>query len=574
MPRKALLLALVAALAVSAAGAEAKTICVNSASGCDDTAATLQLARDKAVNNPGKDRIQIGAGTYPSTSLGFPADSPIEIVGAGRDATIVEGRSDANSVMSFFTEDAAVESLTVRLVGGGNQLGIDFQGTGAARHVTVDSTASQGGSALILRHGGAVEDAVVRMDPAPVPVNYGIKLISDGATVNTPVAATVSDVDVTGGYALSLQSRNGPNGPVKPYGPVTLRRVKATGGTYGIYVFGPISVTGDQVVARALQGQGAGMHVESGLGAGAPTSVELRHATLADTAPLGNALEATVFGADALGVTFHDSLLVGGNGDIAFGSQSGPSTVTLDHSAYRKFGVRQNGSSGKVVSGAGNLDMDRSPKAVVDAAGGDFRPAPGASIIDNGTPGGLGPAESTTDVLGAPRLTDGDGDGVVTRDMGAVEAAAKTNPAHVTPIFQETPTQGPGGGTDKLPTSSIKVLPKFGKRVISGIASDDKGVKLVNVSITRIAKVKKKPACQALNAKGKWVAAGKPAKGKCAPQFLLLAKGTTKWSLTLKKALPAGTYAVSSRATDTARQLGKATSAKSLKLKAPKKKKK
>ena len=41
-------------------------------------------------------------------------------------------------------------------------------------------------------------------------------------------------------------------------------------------------------------------------------------------------------------------------------------------------------------------------------------------------------------------------------------------------------------------------------------------------------------------------------KGRCSPTVFLRARGTTRWSLKLPAALPAGSFAIYARATDTA----------------------
>ena len=57
---------------------------------------------------------------------------------------------------------------------------------------------------------------------------------------------------------------------------------------------------------------------------------------------------------------------------------------------------------------------------------------PGARLVDAGDPAPLAPFEPFEDVDGRPRVTDGDGDGVVRRDVGAVE-------------LQPPPVAEPGG---------------------------------------------------------------------------------------------------------------------------------
>ena len=84
---------------------------------------------------------------------------------------------------------------------------------------------------------------------------------------------------------------------------------------------------------------------------------------------------------------------------------------------------------------------------------------------------------------------------------------------------------------------------------VRGTASDDKGVARVHVSIVRRAGKR----CESLTSNGRWkryAATGR----KCSPRLSLAAKGTTRWSLALRRKLPKGTYVIASRATDNAGQ--------------------
>jgi hypothetical protein len=72
---------------------------------------------------------------------------------------------------------------------------------------------------------------------------------------------------------------------------------------------------------------------------------------------------------------------------------------------------------------------------------GDFRLRPGSLAIDGGDPAGFQPGDSATDVLGAPRISNG------RQDMGAVE-------------LQVAPPAPPAVKDTKAPTAKIAKLPK------------------------------------------------------------------------------------------------------------------
>lgn len=127
------------------------------------------------------------------------------------------------------------------------------------------------------------------------------------------------------------------------------------------------------------------------------------------------------------------------------------------------------------------------------------------------------------------------------------------------PEVAEVPAPGPGvpGPAVNAPPQS-KVV-KASKTGFSGTASDDAGVAKVEVGVLMKAGSK----CKQLTRSG----AFKPV-AKCGqPTVFLPAKGTTKWSLKLRKALKKGSYAVFSRATDSAGAVQSGFKSKSLKVK-------
>jgi Big-like domain-containing protein len=89
----------------------------------------------------------------------------------------------------------------------------------------------------------------------------------------------------------------------------------------------------------------------------------------------------------------------------------------------------------------------------------------------------------------------------------------------------------------KSPKKSVKAS-KF--KSISGTASDDGSVTKVEVAVLS----GKGAKCKSMTAKGSFT------KAKCTAPKFLAAKGTSSWSLKLKKKLKKGTYAVLVKATD------------------------
>ena len=100
----------------------------------------------------------------------------------------------------------------------------------------------------------------------------------------------------------------------------------------------------------------------------------------------------------------------------------------------------------------------------------------------------------------------------------------------------EAATAGP---TIKI-TSPKKSVKSSKFKSISGTAADDTAVAKVEVAVLK----GKGSSCQSMAASGKF------SKAKCSEPKFLTAKGTTKWSLKLKKKLKKGTYVVLVKATD------------------------
>jgi hypothetical protein len=108
----------------------------------------------------------------------------------------------------------------------------------------------------------------------------------------------------------------------------------------------------------------------------------------------------------------------------------------------------------------------------------------------------------------------------------------------------------PGTGVpgDAVPAVTAKKPGAKKVKTFKGTASDDKGIAKVEAGIIQLGKKNK---CKDLAANGKL----KKHKGQCTqPGIWLKAKGTTAWTLKLKKPLKKGKYVLFARATDSAGQ--------------------
>jgi len=145
-------------------------------------------------------------------------------------------------------------------------------------------------------------------------------------------------------------------------------------------------------------------------------------------------------------------------------------------------------------------------------------------------------------------------------------APAEAPPAETAPAAPagEAPATPPAAPADAIPTLKVAGLRSTVSasklRSIAGAAADDRGIARVQVAVVKPSGgakvVAARKRCQVLASSGR-LKAVRPIAGTCAATGFLTAKGTTKWSLKLKKRLPRGKYVVFARATDNAGQTSK-----------------
>jgi DNA-binding beta-propeller fold protein YncE len=186
------------------------------------------------------------------------------------------------------------------------------------------------------------------------------------------------------------------------------------------------------------------------------------------------------------------------------------------------------------------------PLACTDADG----DAVGRTVVTAPAHGWLGPLDDSAGTLGFTPVIDYTG-----RDSLTFKATDGTNEsAPATVAITVTPP------LDALPRSRIVGLPrsvrKRALRRFHGTASDDHGVKLVEIALLKVegtARAAVIGRCRTLTMKGGLRFTDPPSAGAaCAARPFLPAKGTARWTFRLKRHLPRGRYVVYSRAVDTA----------------------
>ena len=289
----------------------------------------------------------------------------------------------------------------------------------------------------------------------------GASTLSD-ATVNLPLSSASTGVSVTDatGPLVLRSSLTADRALSVLRGAATARLVRARATASGLFVTnGSLDVNGAVVRIVGPPFDATGLWARSsdlgGLGPAAPTFLVARHATLVGSDPLHLGVAADSALGSATSVSVSDSVVSGfGTAIKQFGSATGQADVAVRFSDLFAPTLQSSTGPGGVTV-ASSLATD---PLFVDAAGGDLRPRAGSPLIDAGDPAGLGPAESATDIDGAPRIQNG------RRDMGAFETAPPAGSAPVGPIAP------PGtGAVSRVPllrgltTSSKRIRARCGR---------------------------------------------------------------------------------------------------------------
>lgn len=227
-------------------------------------------------------------------------------------------------------------------------------------------------------------------------------------------------------------------------------------GSEGTVIGGDLALTGGAVALRNAR-------VEGRLDLG-PGPARLADLDLADVRLDGTDLEArhlTVMGrvsADGGSATFGSSAFAGPDPFRI----DGAATIATEFSAH---------AADADAAATDRIEPPRDPRAVA-----------GSVLVDAGDPAPLAPFEPFEDAAAAPRVADGNGDGVLRRDVGAYEAQAAPVPIPLSSVLvnggAEDGLAGWSGtfaaepfGTAFLPSRHSGVVLGAGGRFFSGAAS-------------------------------------------------------------------------------------------------------
>lgn len=397
MPARVAVLAVLLSLA-TAVPAAAEDVCVIPRGGCApaSTYQEVQAALDSAAADADADRVLLGAKTYEGSGPGFAYDAPgapVEIAGVAGTVLVAPAGVPYALNVAAAGGGSSVHDLTLRIAGGADPaLGL-VTAADAAR-VTVEEIGDPPGERWGVRLLGGADllDSTVRLDRADH--TKGVHVSGAGSTVR--------DVEVRARYGYENHgvgaSFDRVRGDVLLSGIAALASTTirncvitlaagATIGSSAIYALdaGSVGVVGCTLVGNTSQPDTSGLTVATN---SANTSLT---ATSVVVRGFDHALRRQATGGKdaSLGVSYSDL-------DATQKGESGPGAITIGTGVAFHPDAR-----------------------FLDAAAGDLRLRHDSPLVDRGSTsaGFAGPV----DVLGLPRIVDGDGAGGARVDAGAFE---------------------------------------------------------------------------------------------------------------------------------------------------------
>jgi hypothetical protein len=399
------------------ATAGATDYCVNTSCGGQD-AGSLQQALGFADDASNADRIFLGPGNYPAPSAsGYSyvrPDGPVEIIGAGQNATAVTSPSaTTDEVLQVYGgAGTSIHDLTVSIPANVAPGVAGLQTNGTASRVTVSENWLQSNSRYgVLLNGGVLEDSMISLGPQATGVSF-----QDGGTPTVRRSSIHADTGIASAYG-GVVERTGMK--------TTTRGVSAWRNTTTIR---SSIIRVDNPAATAIRADvapGADTTVVADgvniVGPGGPSAVGLR----ADTA------FAPTQSAE---IILRNSLLRGFATALWAEAGGGPGTarIVATYSDYDG-GGNQAGDQNEILSESSVTNVG--DVGFEDPSDGNYALLAGSLLIDAGAPS----TDQGLDYIGNPLVADGDGDGVARRDIGAYERDG-------VPFTGPTPTGGEPAG--------------------------------------------------------------------------------------------------------------------------------
>jgi hypothetical protein len=430
-----------ALLHLTATAPGALTFCIDVGGTCDVSssgAIGFQSALNASATSPDADTVRLGVATYlgPFSYQPVTTAGTLTIVGAGIDQTVLTFPAPST------TFDAA---LTLRRDLVGNPTTVS-----KLTVIVPAPTNTQGGSTGI-DTDGIVEDLRVAAPPGTLGSRRGVVLMGLGAGIRRSVIemSRGTAVSTFTGTTVTLDSS-----------PAFFEDSSADGVTT-IEAFTPLRVTRTRISSRgrALTPRATTVTIEDSLvlvdstegvsvqpESSGPGTLVVRHVTVVNVGVLpgfaGMAVDSSGTGGVAQMQVSHSIFAGFEHASFRRAAPGGTATLAVSASIFAR--------GNDLVMGDGDTTLTE-PQANLDVdplLTADFHLQDGSPAIDAPFSPPLGATESPTDLDGAQRIQDGNGDGIAARDMGAFEHAA-------VPLVSTTTTTLPGC-TDEVAFESVR----------------------------------------------------------------------------------------------------------------------
>jgi hypothetical protein len=420
-----------------------------SAGGVDKPNVESALAAAEA--DTALDRVLIGPGTFiaPDGGYGAPAN-PVQVIGAGVGATTLTAPANTDNVLFLGDGGSAVSDLKLLIPNNTDnvtKLGLVLPSGGIAERVAVgaDPALSTVGIGVQVAGGAVLADSVIDLPTAGAATTLGVQANAGGSVRDTRISARAG---------LAVHGSN-----------VHLERsrITVTNGK-GIAVSDSnVNIDATNTLIRLI---GNSVGVQADTNNNTDAGITARNLTIVGDGSANSAGAVALSNKDhTASVTLDSSIIRGVATSLRRSSTLGKAELTVRYSDYDPAKVVETGA-GSTTVGAGNINAD--PLFVGTL---DFHLKGGSPAIDAGNPAGF---PDTDDVDEAARVTDGDGDSVARRDMGAFEHPTATGPPPSDPPPSDPPLTGDPSTTPSTtqpapttPASADSVAPAISGLVAS-----------------------------------------------------------------------------------------------------------
>jgi hypothetical protein len=388
---------------------------------------TLDNALLATEGGSSADRIFLGAGTYVAQSFsGFRAPNyPVEIIGAGRDATTLTAGINASPVLTLGNALSSVSNLSIEIPAANDffpKAGLDLTGA-TARHVAVsyDNNAYANSNGVLL-HGGLLEDSTVS-----VPTSGG-------------AAAVIAYTDAR----VHNSELNGPQGVAITGADVQVDRVRITSSLRGIFE----TRLNGLVTNSVIHPVGTGTAVLATDQGSSDITMTLRNVTIAGDGGTANGVVTTATVGHTITVIVDSSVIRGVKNTFMRSANPGTANIGVEYSDVDESASYSSGP-GVLANGLGNINSDP-----LFAGATDLHPLSSSPLVDAGDPATF---NDTVDLDGNARVAGG------RRDIGAYEFQPPAPPATT------NPASGGSNASAPVDTGPIAALTDTVAPVITGL---------------------------------------------------------------------------------------------------------